>query len=62
MKGGSDAMTAAAAVEMVHATPPDKRSEFAKQIWSLRRKHGKDKRGSDVPFSWAIWRVFFREI
>jgi hypothetical protein len=50
MKGESDAMTVSAAVDMVHATPPEKRSQFAKEIWSRRRKHGTDKRGSDVPF------------
>lgn len=40
MKGESDQMPVDAAVEMIHATPAEKRSEFAKQIWALRRKRG----------------------
>jgi hypothetical protein len=47
MKGESDAMTVPAAVEMIRATPPAKRSEFAREIWKLRRKRGTDQR---VPF------------
>jgi len=50
MKGQSDAMTVPAAIAMIHATPPERRSQFAKRIWSLRRKHGTDKKTSDVPF------------
>ncbi|HEV2388838.1 MAG TPA: hypothetical protein VGS20_16465 [Candidatus Acidoferrales bacterium] len=44
MKRESDAMSPAAAVEMIHATPPDRRSAFAREIWRLRRKHGTDRR------------------
>jgi hypothetical protein len=36
-------------VAMVHATSPDRRSKFAKEIWARRMKHGRDK-SSDVPF------------
>jgi hypothetical protein len=50
MKGQSDAMPVDAAVQMIHATPPEARSRFAKEIWSLRRQHGTDKRGGEVPF------------
>ncbi len=46
MKGESDAMDSAAAVEMIHATPPERRSEFAQQIWEIRRKRGTDRRYS----------------
>jgi hypothetical protein len=44
MKGESQAMDAAAAVEMIHATPPQRRSEFAHQIWEIRRRRGTDRR------------------
>jgi hypothetical protein len=39
MKGGSDAMTVPAAVEMVHHTSADDRSRFSREIWRLRRRH-----------------------
>jgi hypothetical protein len=44
MKGESDKMSPSAAVEMVHATPPERRSEFAQQIWQIRRRRGTDRR------------------
>jgi hypothetical protein len=44
MKGESQAMDTAAAVEMIHATPPQRRSEFAYQIWEIRRRRGTDRR------------------
>ena len=44
MKGESDAMDTAGAVEMIRATPPERRSEFAHQIWEIRRRHGTDRR------------------
>jgi hypothetical protein len=47
MKGQGGDMTVLDAVNMVHATPPDKRSRFAKQIWAKRRQHGTDRA---VPF------------
>ncbi len=47
MKGQSDAMPVAAAVEMIRATAPAKRSEFASEIWARRREHGTDR---SVPF------------
>lgn len=37
MKGESNQMTVPAAVEMVRATPPERRSEFAAEIWERRR-------------------------
>jgi hypothetical protein len=43
MKGESSEMPVSAAVEMIHATPPAKRSEFAKEIWRRRRDHGTDR-------------------
>lgn len=45
---GSGPMKLADAVEMVRSTSPAKRSEFAREIWRLRRSHGTDKTG--VPF------------
>lgn len=47
MKGESDAMSVSAAVEMIRATPPRKRSEFAREIWARRRERGTDR---EVPF------------
>jgi hypothetical protein len=49
MKGNSDAMDVDAAVAMIRATPPAKRSEFASEIWAKRREHGTDS-GDAVPF------------
>jgi hypothetical protein len=49
MKGESQDMSVADAVAMIHATPSEDRSHFAKQIWSRRRKRGTDKPGA-VPF------------
>jgi len=37
------------AVAMIHATPPEDRSEYAREIWRLRREHGTD-RLEEVPF------------
>lgn len=37
MKGESDQMPVDTAVEMIHATPPEDRSHFAREIWRLRR-------------------------
>jgi hypothetical protein len=47
MKGESDAMSVPDAVEMIRATPPTKRSEFAREIWARRRERGADR---EVPF------------
>jgi hypothetical protein len=47
MKGQADQMTVAAAVEMIRATPPQRRSQFAREIWQKRREHGTDR---EVPF------------
>lgn len=45
MKGESDAMDTAAAVDMIRATPPERRSEFAQRIWEIRRRRGTDRKG-----------------
>ena len=50
MKGDSDSMPVDAAVAMIHATPPEARSRFAKEIWRKRREHGTDRKVGDVPF------------
>jgi hypothetical protein len=51
MKGESDAMPVAAAVTMVRRTPPERRSEFAHEIWSRRReRYGPSGRSDSVPF------------
>ncbi len=42
MKGQSDQMSFPDAVAMIQATPAGDRSQFAKEIWALRRAHGKD--------------------
>jgi len=47
VKSESDAMTVPAAVEMIRATPPARRSQFAREIWARRREHGTD---TQVPF------------
>lgn len=45
-----ESTTPAEAAEAIRATPPDQRSEFAKQIWaSRRRKYGKSGR-QKIPF------------
>lgn len=46
MKGQSDQMTVRQAVDMIHKTPPEDRSYFAREIWRLRKQHGTD----EVPF------------
>jgi hypothetical protein len=40
MKGDSDAMPVESAVAMIRATSPSRRSEFASEIWSLRKARG----------------------
>ena len=47
MKGESDQMTVPAAVEMIRATAPERRSEFAREIWERRKERGTDR---NVPF------------
>lgn len=49
IKGQSHDMTVPAAVVMIRATPPEKRSEFASEIWAKRRAHGTDRK-EPVPF------------
>jgi len=51
MKGdpGGD-MPVADAVAMIHATPPARRSDFARDIWNIRkRRHGASGR-EEIPF------------
>jgi len=43
-------MPVSEAVAMIRATPPDKRSEYARSIWNLRRQHGTDRRQTEIPF------------
>ena len=44
-------MPVAAAVEMIRATPPERRSQFAQEIWERRRaRYGPTGRGDSVPF------------
>jgi len=47
MKGEGGTMDVGDAVALIHATPADQRSIFARQIWSIRRKRGTD---TNVPF------------
>jgi hypothetical protein len=47
MKGDGGTMIVADAVAMIHATPPEDRSRFGKEIWAIRRRRGTD---STVPF------------
>jgi hypothetical protein len=51
MKGQSHEMTVPAAVEMIRATPPARRSEFASEIWAKRRERGTDHVGEVNPWS-----------
>ncbi len=46
-KGESDEMSVPEAVAMIRATSPEKRSQFAEEIWRRRRARGTDRR---VPF------------
>ena len=50
LRGESDQMTLSAAREMVRNTPASKRSQFAGEIWSRRRRRGTAKWASSVPF------------
>jgi hypothetical protein len=51
MKGESTAMPVSAAVAMIRAIPPGRRSQFAAEIWRRRREHGTDARHhKDLPF------------
>ena len=51
MRGASDAMPVKAAVELIRATPPQRRSEFAQEIWQRRRaRYGSSGRTDTVPF------------
>jgi hypothetical protein len=38
MKGESDDMSVVNVVDQIRATPPSRRSMFAKEIWSRRRQ------------------------
>jgi 5-methylcytosine-specific restriction endonuclease McrA len=51
LKGQSSEMNLQDAIQLVQNTPANKRSEFAKQIWSRRRRHGTtSSRQEEVPF------------
>lgn len=46
-----DELTLPEAVAIVRATPPEKRSEFAREIWRIRReRYGSSGRYDPVPF------------
>jgi len=47
MKGEGGTMAVSDAVAMIHATPPEDRSRFAREIWERRRRRGTDRA---VPF------------
>jgi hypothetical protein len=48
VKGDSGGtMDVSDAVSMIHATSPEQRSRFAREIWAIRRRRGKD---GIVPF------------
>jgi hypothetical protein len=40
-------MPVAEAVQLIRATPPEQRSQFAREIWAKRRQRGTDR---SVPF------------
>jgi hypothetical protein len=42
---GEGPMEPEAAVDVIHATPPEMRSRFAQQIWQIRRGRGTDRHG-----------------
>lgn len=44
VKGESTEMDVANAVRLIRATPPERRSEFAEQIWQIRRRRGTDRK------------------
>jgi len=51
MKGESDDMSVASAVDLIRATPPSRRSAFAKEIWSRRKqRYGLTGRADSTPF------------
>jgi len=43
-------MSVADAISMIHATPPDARSSFAREIWNIRRQGHGAKGREEVPF------------
>jgi hypothetical protein len=43
LKGEGGRMEPSAAIEMIRATPPHRRSEFAQEIWRRRRERGTDR-------------------
>lgn len=54
MKGESDQMSVSDAVSLIHATPANDRSSFAREIWQRRREHGRDggqeSDAGEIPF------------
>jgi hypothetical protein len=47
MKGDGGTMAVGDAVAMIRATPPEERSQSAREIWGKRRQRGTDR---TVPF------------
>jgi hypothetical protein len=51
MRGESGSMNVADAVAMIRATDPEQRSQFAHEIWRLRRaRYGPSGRSAAPPF------------
>jgi hypothetical protein len=52
IKGEGGTMAVSDAVALIHATPPEARSEFAREIWNKRRqRHGPTgRKNNEVPF------------
>jgi hypothetical protein len=50
IRGEASTMSLPAAVELIQATPPARRSQFAAEIWQRRKERGTDRRASEVPF------------
>jgi hypothetical protein len=51
MKGESDEMSVSSAVDLIRATPPGRRSTFAKEIWSRRKqRYGSTGRSNSPAF------------
>lgn len=44
LRGEDSTMSLAAAIDLVHQTPADDRSAFAREIWQRRRARGTDRR------------------
>ena len=56
MRGDSREMDLEDAIKIIHATPPERRSEYAREIWRIRKErygprgHSGRGYGGEVPF------------